>query len=221
MPVFEQQPSVLPIVARWAKRGVLATFPARHYDGRMPRHDERSDEELVAVCSEGGANEAAAAFESLYRRHRDYVLRVARRFTRDRELALDALQETFTYVLKKFPPAGVGLVLTARMQTFLYPVAKNCALSALRRAADRRMDSAVAPDDLPAEAAAAAEPIDAWLSDLSPERREVVTLRFVDELSLEEIALALEIPLGTVKSRLHLAIKQLRSSPRIKELLEP
>jgi DNA-directed RNA polymerase specialized sigma24 family protein len=37
-------------------------------------------------------------------------------------------------------------------------------------------------------------------------------------LSLDEIAAALEIPLGTVKSRLHLAIKQLREDPRIKDL---
>ena len=70
--------------------------------------DRRSDEELVAVCNVGDAHEAARAFEALYRRHRDFVLRVARRFTRDRELALDALQETFTYLLNKFPPAGRG-----------------------------------------------------------------------------------------------------------------
>jgi len=49
----------------------------------------------------------------------------------------------------------------------------------------------------------------------------VVVLRFVDDLSLEEIAVALDIPLGTVKSRLHLAIKQLRDDNRIKDLFEP
>ena len=51
--------------------------------------DRRSDDELVAICNVGGALDAARAFEALYRRHRDFVLRVARRFTHDRELALD------------------------------------------------------------------------------------------------------------------------------------
>ena len=46
-------------------------------------------------------------------------------------------------------------------------------------------------------------------------------LRFVEDLSLEEIAAALEIPLGTVKSRLHLAIKQLREDPKIRDLFAP
>jgi RNA polymerase sigma-70 factor (ECF subfamily) len=200
-----------------AQRAVFSRNALRHYDGRMAVHDERSDIELVAVCNTGGPKDAAAAFETLYRRHRDYVLRVARRFARDRELALDALQETFTYLLKKFPPAGPGLVLTARMQTLLYPVAKHCAISALRRA-DCRGNDDVLPDELPAEPAAEHVPLDAALANLSPERREVVTLRFVDDLSLEDIAIALEIPLGTVKSRLHLAIKQLREDPRIKDL---
>ena len=187
----------------------------------MGATDQRSDAELVAACNNGGPDEAAQAFETLYRRHRDFVLRVARRFTRDRELALDALQETFTYLLKKFPPAGGGLVLTARLQTLLYPVAKNTAISARRRAERFEGDDAVSADELPAAAADEGEPLDAALAALSPERREVLTLRFVDDLTLAEIAAVLEIPLGTVKSRLHLAIKQLRDDPRINDLFSP
>jgi RNA polymerase sigma-70 factor (ECF subfamily) len=184
----------------------------------MAPQDPRSDDELIAVCNTGGAKAAAAAFEALYRRHRDYVLRVARRFARDRELALDALQETFAYLLSKFPPSGEGLALTARLQTFLYPVAKNCAISALRKS-DRFATHDIVPDELAAPAAAESDPLDAVLSGLSAERREVLTLRFVDDLTLAEIAVVLDIPLGTVKSRLHLAIRELRDDPRIKDLL--
>jgi RNA polymerase sigma-70 factor (ECF subfamily) len=194
---------------------------ARRYDRRMGPPDRRSDEELVATCNVGDAQEAARAFETLYRRHRDFVLRVARRFTRDRELALDALQETFAYLLRKFPPAGEGLTLTARLSTLLYPVAKSSTIDAVRKA--RRyvgVDDEVLAE-LPAEPAAEAQPIDAALAALSPERREVLTLRFVDDLSLAEIAVALDVPLGTVKSRLHLAIKALRDDSRIKDLLGP
>jgi RNA polymerase sigma-70 factor (ECF subfamily) len=192
-----------------------------HYDGRMGGNDPRNDEELVEACNYADPDEATRAFESLYRRHRDFVLRVARRFTRDPDLALDVLQETFTYLLRKFPPTGPGVVLTARLTTLLYPVAKNTAISALRKA-DRYADRAdCALDDLPAADAREEQSIDVALGALSAERREVVLLRFVDDLSLAEIAAALEVPLGTVKSRLHLAIKQFREDPRIKDLFAP
>src|SRR5688572_16555667 len=183
--------------------------------------DRRSDEELVAICNGGDATDAGQAFEVLYWRHRDFVLRVARRFTHDRELALDALQETFTYLLSKFPPAGNGLTLTARLSTLLYPAAKNAAITAARKARRYAGAGDETLEELPAEPAVDAGPIDAALARLSPERREVLTLRFVDDLSLAEIAVALEVPLGTVKSRLHLALKELREDSRIKDLFEP
>lgn len=190
------------------------------------RWDERSDEELVETCNRGDAAEAARAFEQLYTRHRSYVLRVAGRFVRDRDLALDVLQETFTYLLRKFPPTGSGLILTARLQTLLYPVAKHSALSLARANRPGGEDpTPIALDDLPApgdpaSSVAADSSVDAALARLSAQHREVVTLRFVDDLSLAEIAVALEVPLGTVKSRLHLAIRQLRSDPEIKDLFE-
>jgi RNA polymerase sigma-70 factor, ECF subfamily len=189
-----------------------------------PPDEEPSDEELVEICNRGGHEAAARAFEALYRRHRDYVLRISMRFVRDRELAHDALQETFTYLLRKFPPSGPGLVLTARLQTFLYPVAKHCAISARRKAGrDVGGQSAEWLDELPAEADAPADAalIDAALAGLSAERREVLVLRLIDDLSLAEIAAALGVPLGTVKSRLHIALKQLRENPHIKDLFDP
>ena len=48
----------------------------------------------------------------------------------------------------------------------------------------------------------------------------MLTLRFVDDLSLAEIAVALDVPLGTVKSRLHLALR-VREDSRIKDLFQP
>jgi RNA polymerase sigma-70 factor, ECF subfamily len=187
---------------------------------RPGKSDQRSDQELVRLCNTGDAGEAARAFEGLYSRHKDYVIRVALRFVQDRDMALDVLQETFGYLLRKFPPAGDGLILTARLTTLLYPVAKHSALNLMRKAG-RFPAGDVQPDDLAERAPAGSGDIADILGGLPDERREVVLLRFVDDMSLQEIASALDIPLGTVKSRLHLAIRQLRESPGIRDLYSP
>jgi RNA polymerase sigma-70 factor (ECF subfamily) len=187
----------------------------------MPTAKEnRSDQELVSVCNVGEPREATAAFSSLYERHRDYVLRVAMRFTKDREIAADALQEVFSYLLKQFPPPGSGLELTARLTTYLYPIAKNTTLTLLRNA--RRFESAgIEPDDLAGTTSAeAGDDLDRLLASLPGERQEILTLRFVDGLALDEIAVVLDIPLGTAKSRLHSAIKALREQPEAKKFFE-
>ncbi len=56
--------------------------------------DSRSDQTLIELCNQGDA----AAFEVLYYRYRDWVLRLACRFTGNSTDALDCLQETFTYL---------------------------------------------------------------------------------------------------------------------------
>ena len=85
------------------------------------QRDPRSDETLVRACNQGDRRAALAAFETLYLRHKDYVLRVALRFTSDIDTALDVLQDTFVQLLRRFPPAGDGITLTAKLTTLLYP----------------------------------------------------------------------------------------------------
>lgn len=183
--------------------------------------NKTSDAELVDRCNHGDRDSAAAAFTMLYQRHRDYVLRVALRFTRDPELAAEALQETFTWLLRQFPPPGEGLTLTAQLRTYLYTLAKNAAITAMRKM--QRFESAVDdPDTLPAPDTPATDTdaIDAALAGLPPAQREVLQLRFVDGYSLAEVAQALDVPVGTVKSRLHNAIRQLKNDPKISDLFE-
>jgi RNA polymerase sigma-70 factor, ECF subfamily len=173
-----------------------------------------SDSDLVALINEGDES----AFEVLYRRHRDWVVNLAHRWTGDRDAALDVLQETFIYFARKFP----GFRLTARLQTFLYPAVRNLSI-AVRRKRERYESS---DDEGNAEAAALpAEPcpddsLEAVLALLDEEHREVLLLRFVDGLSLAEIAQAMEIPLGTVKSRLHNSLATLRNDQRTKKIFE-
>lgn len=175
----------------------------------------------MLICNSGSATDATAAFETLYLRHKDFVVRVALRYVPDNDSALDVVQETFDYLLHKFPPPGPGLTLNAKLTSFLYPVAKNNAITLLRKAQRFPATDNVDPDSLPGRSDAPAADIDPLLEELSEERREVLQLRFIDDLSLQEIAGALQIPLGTVKSRLHLAIKQLRESDVARKILDP
>ena len=157
------------------------------------------------------------AFAALYYRHRDWVVRLAHRFTGNAADDLDVLQETFAYILRKVP----SLHLTASFTTFLYPVVKNLSIAA-RRKRGRFRGNEEALDQVPAPRtglldSASAEFVEA-LTILGEIHREVLLMRFVDGLSLEEISMALGIPLGTVKSRLHNALETLRHDERTQKL---
>lgn len=186
----------------------------------MPGLDHLSDAELVDLCNTGDRGGAIAAFETLYARHKDYVLRVAFRYVGDADLALDVLQDTFSYILRKFPPPGEGLVLKAQLQTLLYVVAKNNAISILRKASKGETGGEIDPDELPAPGYRDSGDLATLLQGLTPGQREIITLRFVDDLPLKAIAETLEIPPGTVKSRLHKAIEAMRKLPSVKDFFE-
>jgi RNA polymerase sigma-70 factor, ECF subfamily len=176
----------------------------------------RSDVELVAAINDGDA----AAFEVLYHRHRDWVVGLAFRLTGDNDAALDVLQETFLYVLRKFP----GFRLTANFKTFLYPAVRNLSIAA-RRKASRYQATETELDQLeqaaaPPASSAAADDLQFVLAALPEEQREVLLLRFVDGLSLAEVAGAMDIPLGTVKSRLHNALQTLRQDARTRDFFD-
>ncbi|HWW00998.1 MAG TPA: RNA polymerase sigma factor [Candidatus Acidoferrum sp.] len=175
--------------------------------------DALSDLDLIAAINDGDA----AAFEVLYFRYRDWVVALAFRFTGDNDAALDVLQETFLYVLRKFP----GFRLTANFRTFLYPAVHNLSIAARRKAARYQASEEDLRQLENTAASLGGEPacgdLDLVLARLSEEHREVILLRFVDGLSLGEIAGAMEIPLGTVKSRLHKALQTLRCDERTRD----
>lgn len=170
-----------------------------------------SDQELIELANKGDSE----AFEAIYYRYQDRVYRLALRFTDNQQDALDALQETFTYLLGKFP----GFELTCSMTTFLYPAVKHISLTICNK--NRRFATEKEPQNnstIPAY-----NPQDEHLSDLSAvlnnlpiEQREVVQMRFVDDMTLAEISDALNIPLSTVKSRLYKALQALREDNRTK-----
>ena len=103
----------------------------------MPEVSEQSSDQDLVVAVNAGQTQA---FDLLYHRHRDWVLRMARRFTGHNEDALDVLQKTFAYLARKFS----GIALSAAMRTFLYPAVKNLSIAARRK----RQRAAGSPDRL-------------------------------------------------------------------------
>jgi RNA polymerase sigma-70 factor (ECF subfamily) len=98
------------------------------------------------------------------------------------------------------------------MKTFLYPAVRNVAVRLRRkRARAQPLEEGVEPA-APESPGASRERADLGdlVAGLPEAEREVVILRFADGLKLEEIAARLGLPLGTVKSRLHRALTELR-----------
>lgn len=166
-----------------------------------------SDQDLVSRANAGDTE----AFEEIYRVHRQWVVALAHRFTGSREDALDVMQESFAELFRRFP----GFRLSSSLRAFLYPVIKHRAISL-----GRKRRKTVNIDELrghgwDAAAGIAWQPetpgdFDRLISTLPGGQQEVIRLRFAFDMQLGEIAEALGIPVGTVKSRLHNAIKALR-----------
>jgi RNA polymerase sigma-70 factor, ECF subfamily len=180
----------------------------------LDEDDSRSDQELIAAANAGDAG----AFETLYFRYREWVANLAYRFIGDHDLAVDVLQETFLYFLQKFP----GFVLTCQLKTFLYPAVRNLSIAARRKAQRAQGDAPLSEtlEAIPSVHDASLNEVEAVLNGLSDVHREVLLLRFVDGLTMPEVAQALEIPLGTVKSRIHHALAKLRADERTKQFFE-
>ena len=146
------------------------------------------------------------AFAALYQRYRAWVAALAYRFTGNHDDAVEVLQEVFAYFFGKFP----GFELTSALKTFLYPATKHIALTVVRKRRPQVDIDTVAGELVAVESAGVGPDLDRALRALSPLHREVLLLRFGEDLSLQQIAAALEIPLGTAKSRLHHALELIR-----------
>jgi RNA polymerase sigma-70 factor (ECF subfamily) len=163
----------------------------------------RDDRELVQLANRGDP----AGLEGLYRAHGQWVAALARRFVGDADDALDVMQEVFTYLYERFP----GFELTSTMRAFLYPVVRHQSISLIRKR--RKVVEIDRGSRPPAELTFwPVEPgdLERLLDGLDEETRELLLMRFTLGMKLGEIAAALSVPTGTVKSRLHNALGELR-----------
>jgi RNA polymerase sigma-70 factor, ECF subfamily len=172
-----------------------------------------TDTELVRRIRAGDE----AAFGELVNRHADGLYRMAYSVMGSAADAEDILQETFLGAFNRLS-AFEG---RSSVKTWLVRILLNHASKLRRSRRVRKADSL--PEQLgPAsgdEKYAAASPaaavqsrvdVQQMLQSLSPEHREVIVLRELQQMSYDEIAEALRIPRGTVESRLHRARHELK-----------
>ncbi|MFN8622721.1 MAG: RNA polymerase sigma factor [Chloroflexota bacterium] len=136
---------------------------------------------------------------------------IARLILRDTELARDAVQEALVRAWRDLP----GLRDPDRFEAWLHRLTVHACIDLARRRRRRVIEVELTPDVEPPFADASAfladrDQLDRALARLDPQQRAAVVLRFYLELSLQETADALGVPLGTAKSRLHRALDQLR-----------
>ena len=183
-----------------------------------------TDEELIARFQEGDAY----AFDQIVHRYKDPLTNFVYHFLGDRIDAEDVIQETFIRLYKKKHLYRN----VAKFSTWIYTIAGNLAKTELRRRRRRRILSLsqIGFDDkdyeIPGDMQTPEQIVDGDMKEtiikkeidaLPVKFKEVVILRDIQEFSYEEISQMLNIPIGTVKSRVNRG--RLRLQKRLKYLL--
>jgi RNA polymerase sigma-70 factor (ECF subfamily) len=171
---------------------------------------ERSDDDLV-LLARGHVSEA---FDELVVRHQRALLRAADRYMGDPAAAADVVQNSLLELfnsLERYRPAG-------RFRAYLHRILLNqCRIAWRSRGRRHKREASFPPPDEPSR-----QPHDvvleserqkelSWaLARVATLYREPIVLRYGSELSYQEIADILELPVGTVKSRIFVGLEKLR-----------
>lgn len=178
----------------------------------MTRPPDEIDEELLVLRCRRRAD---GAWDELVSRFHDRLFYFVRRLISDEDRAGQLIQEAWLQILRSFD----SLRQADRLTPWLYTIVRRTVLTEMRRqyaaAAESRGD--LTDDNHPLESGD--ESTTAWddaelvhfgLQKIGLCEREVLTLFFLEEMSIDEVAQVLEIPPGTVKSRLSRARRELR-----------
>lgn len=183
-----------------------------------------TDEQLIELCKE----EDLSALGELLERYRNPLMGFIYSVIRDYHQAQDIFQETFIRVYREAHRFRTGAVF----KTWLYTIAMNRCRDTIRQKrrrpvismetewpgpngepGQRIMDKIASAEPGPREEAGGRELeeiLQRELSGLSEEHRQVVILKRLNRFKYHEIAKILDIPSGTVRSRLHYALEELR-----------
>lgn len=172
---------------------------------------DASDERLLALIATGDRAAFAQVFQSYAPRVKSYLMRLGAGAAIAEELA----QDTLVSVWRR---AASYDVARAKASTWIFVIARNCWIDRLRREkveiAYRDVFEPPMDETSPSEAAEQSETqelVAAAMQTLSKEQQDVVRLSFFEDKPHSEIAAQLAVPLGTVKSRLRLAMVKLRA----------
>lgn len=186
---------------------------------RKPKRHDVNDQELIQQAQAGDMR----AFEELVKKYETQVAATVIGMLGNVAEAEDVGQEVFVRFYRALPQFRGE----AALGTYLTRIAINLALNVLKRRRRRRLffmqpkeepELVVAPEDV-AASQENCELIQRALEKLKPEFRSVVVLRLIEDYSVEETAGILQVPPGTVLSRLARAQKKLREilTPILKE----
>jgi len=164
---------------------------------------------------------AHPSFDELLGAYQDKVFRLCCAMLGNRALAEETAQDVFVRIWKALP----GYRGEASLSTWIYSIARNTCLTAIkskairaaesleipgvRRAAERSHSNPPQPDHTP--------DLMRLIADLPDHYRQVVLLFYMQDKSYDEVALMLDLPLGTVKTYLHRARLQLTEAATMME----
>lgn len=164
-----------------------------------------------AQAADPGAT-AAAAFQRLADEHLDAAYRLARVILRDPTEAQDVTHDAFVQAWRKWSTIRDPERFEAWFDRILVNACKDrLRRSSRRTAVDISDELALATAD-PYVRTHERDAIDQALAALSPDHRIVIALRYDRDLAADEIARRLDIPIGTVRSRLHYALRYLHET---------
>ena len=174
------------------------------------RTQKVTDEVLIAQFQQGDVQ----AFDVLVRRYKDQLLNYVYRFVNSRVEAEDVVQETFLRVYKN----KHYYKEIAKFSTWIYTIAGNLAKTELRKRKRRNIlsisnfvnderdydipDKADSPEKQ-VDGSMKDEMVQAAIQNLPPKFKEVIVLRDIQGFAYDEISQIIDVPLGTVKSRVN------------------
>ena len=176
-----------------------------------PEVETRGDRELVHAARAGDT----IAFDSLFYRYRDGIYRLGVAITKDPSAAEEIVVDTFARAHR----AIERLEPDDSLRPWLYRVAVNLSYNRRPRKGVTFSSLEDGAQDLPTEGETPSEAAERaerrrvvleCVDTLGPKHKVVVVLHYLNGLNLAEIAEIVEVPVGTVKSRLHYALRKLR-----------
>lgn len=164
------------------------------------------DTQLLADMAAGDGT----ALEQLYDAHARQLLGFGRRLLGDAGLAEELVQETFVRVWQRARTFDPG---RASVRTFIFTIARSVAVDLWRRPSSRPLELAEEERSGDhAEEVVTSVVVREAMSSLSEAHREVLELLHFQQFTQSEAAIALDIPLGTVKTRAYHAARALRTA---------